>query len=944
MEHLTYQGNQKKIEGFLLVMYTIYTAGIIISAARPSLENWIDFTLIGILASCWILFICKYKNYKFRATYTSFMMQISLILYAFYERELRMALPVYIVFVVMVGLYGIAENIVMTVITTGIIFGYHIMVIQTIPLTNLRDVVSFFQRISNVLFVEFLVYVWTKRNYEGSKQLLDVIEELERVESMKDDFVANVSHEIRTPINTICGMNEVLLHEELSEDVREKVMAMQNAGRNLMGVVSDILDFSELQSGEIELEEEAYNISSTINDVINMAVAYKKEKEIELIVDCDPNIPCGLIGDEKKLRRIILKLLSNAIKFTESGCVALQIGFRKETYGVNLVITIRDTGIGIREESLENLFTSFHQVDASRNRQEGGLGLGLAISQALVQKMGGAITVKSKWGKGTTVRVAVPQKVLDEKPIVALQNKVAVNVATYIDMEQFEMLEISDEYSRMILNMAKKLRGRCQVCRSFAELQRRFEKEHFSHVFISNVEYKENASYFDDLAKKTRLIVVLDQKNEKDVPNSQIAKIYKPFYILTIASILNSEKKESLPVVQQKRVKLDTRNAHVLVVDDNLMNIRVVEEMLSTYNIKVTKADSGEEALEKIVEKKYDFVFMDYMMPEMDGVETLHRIRQKNGEYYQTVPIIALTANTVAGTREQLLREGFNDFLEKPMERSVLERVLRRNLPIEKIFEQVIDTEEEKAKKALLPKKEVVETVEDWEQFLIQKGLDVKKAIRYCNGQEAYLKILRGYCKEVETILKQLEAQYKENDWKNYTIVVHGLKSSMYSVGATAVADMAKKLELAGKNSDVTYIMTYHTELIMECRKLFAEIKQCKAVYREEENKSRVVEVKVKEKLSKEPLKKENLQEISEEELLLILESVESAMYNLDEDKMKTLLGKLKNCSYQGRVMEDVISNALHKIEMSDYMTAVEMLIRWKEQIIDEEQRKCGKS
>jgi len=382
----------------------------------------------------------------------------------------------------------------------------------------------------------------------------------------------------------------------------------------------------------------------------------------------------------------------------------------------------------------------------------------------------------------------------------------------------------------------------------------------------------------------------------------------------------------------------------VLVVDDNLMNIRVVEEMLSTYNIKVTKADSGEEALEKIVEKKYDFVFMDYMMPEMDGVETLHRIRQKNGEYYQTVPIIALTANTVAGTREQLLREGFNDFLEKPMERSVLERVLRRNLPIEKIFEQVIDTEEEKAKKALLPKKEVVETVEDWEQFLIQKGLDVKKAIRYCNGQEAYLKILRGYCKEVETILKQLEAQYKENDWKNYTIVVHGLKSSMYSVGATAVADMAKKLELAGKNSDVTYIMTYHTELIMECRKLFAEIKQCKAVYREEENKSRVVEVKVKEKLSKEPLKKENLQEISEEELLLILESVESAMYNLDEDKMKTLLGKLKNCSYQGRVMEDVISNALHKIEMSDYMTAVEMLIRWKEQIIDEEQRKCGKS
>lgn len=943
MENLTYKGNQKRIEVFLLVMYSIYTVGIIVSAARPTLENWTDFTLIGILTSCWILYICKYKDYKFRATYTSFMMQISLILYTFHEQELRMALPVYIVFVVMVGLYGIAENIIMTVITTGIIFGYHIFVIRTIPLTDLRGIVSFFQRISNVLFVEYLVYVWTKKNYEGSRQLLDVIEELEKVESAKDDFVANVSHEIRTPINTICGMSEVLLSKELSEDVREKVVAMQNAGRNLMGVVSDILDFSELQSGEIELEEEAYNISSTINDIINMAVAYKKEKEIELIVDCDPNIPCGLLGDEKKLRRIILKLLSNAIKFTESGCVALQIGFRKETYGVNLVITIRDTGIGIREESLENLFTSFHQVDGSRNRQEDGLGLGLAITQALVQKMGGAITVKSKWGKGTMVRVAVPQKVLDEKPIVTLQNKVTVNVATYIDMEQFEMPEIRDEYASMILNMAQKLRGRCQVCRSFAELQRRYEKEQFSHIFISNVEYKENSAYFDELVKKTRLIVVLDQKNEKEVPNSQIAKIYKPFYILTIASILNSEKKESVPVVKQKRVKLDTKDAHVLVVDDNLMNIRVVEEMLSAYNIKVTKADSGEEALEKIVTKKFDFVFMDYMMPEMDGVETLHRIRQKNGEYYQSVPIIALTANTVAGTREQLLREGFDDFMEKPMERSVLERVLRRNLPAEKIMEQVIE-EEEKAKQAVIPKLEIETGGEDWEKVLGDNGLDVKKAIRYCNGKEAYLKILRGYCKEVETILKQLETQYRESDWKNYTISVHGLKSSMYSVGATTVSDMAKKLELAGKNSDITYIMTYHTELIMECRKLFAEIKKCKTIYREEENRGRVAEVKIKEKPQKALLTREELKEIQEEELLHVLEAVESAMYNLDEDKMKALLGKLRYCSYQGRVMEEIISNALHKIEMSDYMTAVEMLIRWKEQIVDEERRTCGKS
>ena len=278
MEKITYWGSPTKMEIFLLVMYTIYTVGIIISGARPSLENWTDFLLIAVLVSSWFLRICKYKNYRFRATYTTVMMQISLILYTFHEQELRHALPVFIVFVVMAGLYGIAENIYITLITTMIVFGYHILVIHTIPLETVRDVVSLIQRLTNVLFVEFLVFVWTKRNFEDNNKLMGMIEELEKVESSKDDFVANVSHEIRTPINTICGMSEIILNEELPLNVQEKVMDIQRAGRSLMGVVSDILDFSELQSEEIQMEEESYHLSSTINDVVNMALAYKNDR------------------------------------------------------------------------------------------------------------------------------------------------------------------------------------------------------------------------------------------------------------------------------------------------------------------------------------------------------------------------------------------------------------------------------------------------------------------------------------------------------------------------------------------------------------------------------------------------------------------------------------------------------------------------------------------
>ena len=810
MEKLVYWGSPTKMEIFLLIMYTIYTGGIIISGARPSLENWTDFMLIAVLISSWFFRICKYRNYKFRATYTSIMMQISLILYTFHEQELRHALPVFIVFVVMVGLYGIAENIYMTVITTIIVFGYHILGSRTIPLETVRDVVSLIQRLTNVLFVEFLVFVWTKRNFEDNNKLIGMIEELEKVESSKDDFVANVSHEIRTPINTICGMSEIILNEELPLDIKEKVMDIQRAGRSLMGVVSDILDFSELQSEEIKMEEESYYLSSTLNDVVNMALAYKSDKKIDLVVECDPQIPSGLLGDEKKIRRVIMKLMNNAIKFTESGSVTLSVGYRKEEYGINLSFMIKDTGIGIREESLEKLFTTFSQVDSSRKRQAGGLGLGLAISQALVQKMGGTITVKSKWGKGTTVRFVVPQKVVDETPMGTIHNRrITAKVSDQVEQKQ-----------------------------------------------------KESAA--------------------------------------------------------PKKI-IETGNVHVLIVDDNSMNLRVAEEMLTTYGIKVTKAYSGQEALDKITSMNYDFVFMDHMMPQMDGVETLHHIRKKIGTYYQNVPIIALTANAVAGNREKLLKEGFDDFLEKPIERSVLERVLRRTLPEDKFatIRNVRTTEI----------RNTAENNSAWLSVLEDCGLDVKKAILYCNGKEAYYKILQGYCLEGEKTEKQLEDLYQKQDWKNYTIAVHGLKSAMHSVGALKVSEIAKLLEMAGKNQDIDYILEHHNQLMVEFKYLFTKLRI---------NVFGEGSLKMQESLETKPEVWENSLDtkfkcLGAEEFDDILSEMENAVFSLDSVSLLKIISELKSCSYAGKAMDEVIKKAERKIEMSDFFSAVEMIAHWKE-------------
>lgn len=910
MGKLTYVGNEKAIERFLLGIFTLYTITLMMISSKNGWSRVNDVMWMVALLISWSLHLGKYKDYEFRTKIFALMTQVSVVLYALHTEEFQDAVPTFMVFVVLLGLTGIESITFITVASIAFIFGYHIWGAETI---KIGDMPIAFSQLANVLLLQFAVYTWTKRNREGSEQLLDVIEELKVVQSSKDDFVANVSHEIRTPINTICGMSEIILKEELPPHIKENVGNMQMAGRNLMDVVSDILDFSELQTGKIELEEEAYNITSTLNDIINMAMAKKNEKRLELIVDCDATMPSVLMGDEKKLRRIIMNLVDNAVKFTDAGGVRLRIGYRKEDYGINLVVSVKDTGIGISEKNLEKIFTSFSQADASRKRKEGGLGLGLAISNALIRKMGGAITIKSKPRKGTTVQVVIPQKVLDETPIAVLHNRQAIKVATYIDMEQFDMMAIRDEYTNMIVHMVEQLRGKCHICRNLAELQRRESAERFSHIFISIVEYKEDREYFDELSKKTDVIVVLNRFEEKYIDNPRILKIYKPFYILSIASVLNNSYVEENTGYQKVGEKFTTNNAHVLVVDDNRMNLRVIEEILTNYNIKVTTAVSGKEALEKITSADYDFVFMDHMMPEMDGVETFHAIRQMFGTYFAKVPIVALTANTVAGAREALLAEGFNDFLEKPLERSVLERVLRRNLPAEKVITMSVPVQERKVK---------LQETEDIGEI---EGLDIEQGILYCNGKDAYISILRAYCEDWNSTGALAKESFEKKDWPNYTIAVHGLKSAMFSIGASKISEMAKQLELAGKEYRIEYIEEHHHDMMAEYERLFNRLKKNKIICPEGVN----------EEMGEEEEK--NLLELQTEQLEKTIAGMEEAMYAFDGAILLDLVDELEAYEYKGNPMKKVLAPIRRKIEMSDFMSAVEMLVRWKKELDDKE-------
>jgi len=922
MEKVTYDNDsRRKTEIFLICVYSVYAIYMITASIRRGWDSWIGYLLMAGLFCAWIVCVSKCKSYLFRVKVSVVIMQASVVLFALYSNGISLVLPVFAAFVVFIGLYGECSIIFYSVISMAIIFGAHGLIIKDIPFETRDDIWLLLSQIGNMLLLQYVMYVWVRKNSLGSERLLNAIEELKEVENRKDDFLANVNHEIRTPINTICGISEIVLKENLSRKVREDIMSIQLAGRNLMTAVSDVLDFSELQSGNIELEEEAYNITSTINDVINMALARKNDKQLELIVDCDATLPSLLLGDEKKIRRVMMNLVDNAIKFTDSGFVSISIGYRKEAYGINLMISVKDSGIGMDENGLEQLFVSFNQVDASRKRQEGGLGLGLAISNALVHKMGGVITVKSRIGRGSTLKFVVPQKVLDETPIAEIDNKTNVNVAVYIDMEQFDMVEIRDEYSNSIVHMVEQLKGKCHVCRNFAELQRREKIDDFSHVFISMAEYIQEKQYFDELSEKTRLVVILDRFEEKNISNAKILKIIKPFYIQTIVRVLNGlyDTRDKIGGVRAERFV--AKGVHVLVVDDNRMNLRVIDGLLSNYQIKVTSAMSGAEALEKIVSADYDFVFMDHMMPEMDGVETMHRIRRLPGTYYQKVPIIALTANAVAGTREMMINTGFDDFLEKPIERSVLERVLKRQIVPEKLViggpvhdEAVSDTEEE------------IQTVSTaGKESFEELGIDISKGILYCNGEENFINVLKGYCKDSDEIGEFAVQSFEKKDWKNYTIAVHGIKGAMRSIGADSVSECAAQLEHAGKQGNIEYIMAKHTELMDSYYGLFEKLRKSSLIFKPEE-----IQDAGAEGVSTLPL-------LEEAVFADTLVKMEEAMYLLDGEKLIEFVSELQKYQYCGTALQELLEPIKRKIEMSDYISAVEAVAHIKNKLSDKE-------
>lgn len=964
--HYTDMAVRKKLERSVLVIYSLFSLATFASGLFLHWNIFVEEYYVAATVIPWIVYGKNFGDYQYRAKFLALLSWINLTVYAMFSDSFTSVSCTMFTIIVLMGVFCLPEIVYLGMVFSTVIIVIHVFIMQTYVVSSASEFIRLLFHIISAYVISIVTLIVIHARTETSEMLMENIRGLKDAEQSKDDFLVNISHEIRTPINAVCGMSEAILQENLPVSVRGDVIDIQTAGRNLLATVSNILDFSELASGRMELVEESYNITSTITDIINMALTLENGKKLELIVDCDANLPSNLLGDEQKLRRIVMNLLDNAIKFTKEGGIVLRIGNRKEEYGINLNISIRDSGIGMSREDLEKIFSSLGQLDSKRNREEGGIGLGLSITQALVRSMGGFLTLESQPGIGTEFQFSIPQKVLDETPIVSIKNKAHLYAACYINMGKYNFSVVREGYETSIRHMAEQMGIMFRICRNLPELKRRVEIENFSHVFIAWEEYCEDREFFEQLAEDLMVVLILDYEQETRI-GSKMLRIYKPFTVLSIAAVFNGQK-----VIQREDMHSDLKHrfiapdAKALVVDDNAMNLKVMARLLLPYQIKVVTALGGQEALNKLNSMDYDLVFLDHMMPEMDGVETLHRMRQKPGSYFQSLPIIAFTANAIGGAREMFMAEGFDDFIAKPIELSVLERMLRRYIPTQKqvAVEERVSVSASGAshdgrkggsgagqgtfgQSAVTASDEGASAMNGGQpdegglKALEQAGINVKMGFSYCGDQAGFRDIVQMYHSQGEERNRQLAQLYREENWKNYAIAVHALKSNSRGIGAEEMADLALELEMAGKEMRVDYILDHHEEMIEKYNTLLEAIASNSFVYPEgyhgrssETDGSDTPESADEAGDGNEPASGDDIQGSDGEDLAEQIKILREKIDNYESEGLSEILENLAKSRNRDADLRQMTTEIKSKVDEFDFLSAADILDAWERKMV----------
>ena len=649
-------------------------------------------------------------------------------------------------------------------------------------------------------------YEMTHEIIAKSAQLEEAIELAEESSRAKSDFLARMSHEIRTPMNAVIGMTELALREDMPNSAREHIVTVKHAGANLLSIINDILDFSKIESGGVIIARRNYSLSSLINDVISIIRMRAVDSHIRFAVNIDSTLPNALIGDDSRIRQILINILGNAVKYTDKGYVSFSVsGDIVDEKTVVLKMVVEDSGRGIKAEDIENIFNEYVQVQV-RSRDVEGVGLGLPISYYLAKSMAGEITVESEYGKGSTFTVFLPQEI--HRP----EKLAAVDKAEQINTLIFERREIYADSTVYALNS---LGVKYELVSNDAELFDKLDNSIYSFIFMAHVLFENHKEKI--LRSSNNSVIVLMTEFGHAVPDGMWNVISMPIHAISVANLFNGASESfAYNTSAELTARFIAPDARVLVVDDITTNLRVASGLLTPYKMQVDLCSSGADAIEAVKNSDYDLVLMDHRMPDMGGIEATRIIRAMGIDdlYLNELPIVALTANAVSGTKEMFLESGFNDFMTKPVDTVRLNEILEQWLPRQKQVRVVEDKRSAAAAKEQLSR-----------ELIKIEGLDTYKGALLSGGKmEMYLETLAVFHNDGSERLQKLRQSSKADDLSLYIVYVHALKSALANIGADKLSDTARTLEEAASRGDSAYIEVNNEAFVAELEVLLVNI------------------------------------------------------------------------------------------------------------------------